>query len=122
MRLDDDLLLRVPQQIGVQPIEQFRDHLGVIQDLKGDDALEKSWRISDDVGEVSIKRQQKRAKLLRHRNNTFIGRFGRKVITKSKNLMALVSKRLGDKIGNTMISEKSQCHQAVTVNSARSRA
>lgn len=65
---------------------------------------------------------KKRAKVLHHCDDAYIGRFRRKVIAKPENFMTLIAQRLDDEVRNAMTGEKPQRHQAVTVNSARSRA
>ena len=109
-------------QISLQAVDEVRGNLRVVQDLEGDDTFELSRRLSNDVGEIAVEGEQDRIQSLGLRHDGGVWRLDRQTIFETPHFVTSGCKGLDDEIRDAVVREKAERHQAVTSNSARSRA
>jgi hypothetical protein len=100
----------VSQQIAQKPGHQWPGNLGMIQNLKRNDALKTFWRIGDDVREVTVQRHQDCVQFLGLGDNHAVHGLDGQTVFQPDNFVPGLTQRVDDKIGNALVSEESERH------------
>jgi len=118
-----EFAIRLAIEVAAQMRHEGRDDLGVVVQLKRQNAAISGGRVGDDVGEVAVQREEQAVQFLGLGNDERIDGADRQMVADEQDFMALSTEGEDDFQRDALVGEEPEFHAAtMDSKSARSRA